>query len=121
MQGKTKSDLEVLLAGYDDRIAADHAAAENRAGRIHGFEAAFAELCAAPAFEEFGRVLEAHGHHFRVIERERYIDLDGRIRRPEIELEIRPKSGGEHRYDAVRSTPSLAVTSYPECEEVVCY
>jgi hypothetical protein len=34
MQGKTKSDLEVLLAGYDDRITADHAAAENRAGRI---------------------------------------------------------------------------------------
>ena len=51
-----------------------------------------------PAFEEFGRVLEAHGHHFRVIERERYIDLDGRIRRPAIELEIRPKSGGEHAF-----------------------
>ena len=71
-----------------------------------------------PAFEEFGRALETHGHHFRVIERERYVDLDGRIRRSAIELEIRPRKGGERRYDAEQSTPSLSVISYPEHEEV---
>lgn len=88
---------------------------------FHEFEAAFAEGFAAairPAFEEFGRALEAHGHRFRVIERERYIDLDGRIRRSAIELEVRPKTGGQRRYDAERSTPSLSVTSFPEHEEV---
>ena len=122
MRDDNKSALESLLAGYDDKVAAEKADAKNRAGRVHDFEAAFAALCTAtirPAFEEFGRALEAHGHHFRVIERERYIDLDGKIRRSAIELEIRPKSGGEYRYDAVRSTPSMSVTSYPEREELV--
>ncbi len=122
MRGKSKSALEGLLDSYDDKVAAEEAAAKNRAEGVHEFEAAFAELCAnaiRPAFEEFGRALEAHGHHFRVIERERYIDLDGRIRRSAIELEIRPKSGGKYRYDAAKSTPSLSVTSYPEREEVM--
>ncbi len=122
MHTKTKSTLEGLLDTYDDKMAADKAAARNRGDAFHEFEAAFASLCAAtirPVFEEFGRALEGHGHHFRVIERERYIDLDGNIRRSAIELEIRPRVDGQDKYDAARSTPSLSVTAYPEREELV--
>ena len=122
MRGETKSKLRGLLESYDDKMAADAAAAKDRDVSVREFEAAFAKACEAsvrPAFEAFGHVLEAHGHHFRVIERERYIDLEGRIRRSAIELEIRPKSAQEARYDAVQSTPSLSVTAYPEREEVV--
>ena len=117
-----KSALEGLLDSYDDKVAAEEVAERGRDRDIREFEEAFAEVCGSavrPALEEFGRALEAHGHHFRVIERERYIDLNGRIRRSAIELEIRPKSGGERRYDADQSTPSLSVTSYPESEEVM--
>lgn len=122
MRDETRSTLEGLLDTYDGQMAAEKAAARNRTQAVHDFEAKFASLCAAtirPVFEEFGRALEAHGHHFRVIERERYIDLDGKIRRSAIELEIRPRSPGQDKYDAARSTPSLSVTSYPERQEVV--
>ena len=121
MRDQARSTLKGLLATYDDQMAADKAAARDRGEAFHEFEAAFASLCAAtirPVFEEFGRALETHGHHFRVIERERYIDLDGKIRRSAIELEIRPRSDGQ-KYDVARSTPSLSVTAYPERQELV--
>ena len=121
MRGDPKSALEGLLAGYDDKVAAEEAAAENRATGIHEFEAAFATASTdtiRPTFEEFGRALAAHGHHWRIIERERYIGLDGKMRRSAIELEIRPRSVAGNRYDVGHSTPSLSVTSFPEHEEV---
>ena len=122
MRGQAKSALEGLLDSYDAKVAAEQAAERGRDLDIREFEEAFAEACGSavrPAFEEFGRALEAHGHNFRVIERERYIDLNGRIRRSAIELEIRPKSSGERRYGAHQLTRSLSVTSYPEREEVM--
>ena len=119
---ETKSTLKELLDSYDDKIAAEEATSKDRTRGVREFEAAFAKACAdtiRPAFEEFGRTLEERGHHFRVIERERYIDLEGRIRRAAIELEIRPKTTSEDRYDAARSTPSLSVTSYPEHKQAM--
>ena len=121
MRDKTRSTLEGLLDTYDSQMAAEKAAMRDRGDALRAFEAAFASLCTAtirPVFEEFGRALDAHGHHFRVIERERYIDLDGKIRRSAIELEIRPKSDSQ-KYDAACSTPGLSVTAYPERDEVV--